>query len=88
MTETQSIIIKCDQCGIDLSPYETAYPRDDIIILSCENIARHTGGFTFSILQTIPFNTKHFCNLICLSEWVEANKTKYRFPKTRAESAE
>jgi hypothetical protein len=63
------IKITCDTCGKDLSPFESNYPNEYILKISCEDIRIRT-GMTYSIYMEppIPYDL-HFCDFDCIKKY-------------------
>lgn len=70
-------IINCDNCGDDISPASTSYPRDDILVLECRNVAIHDQGPIFALAMTpLLRGKKHFCGFKCLGDWTAKKTSK------------
>jgi hypothetical protein len=72
--KTETTTIACDNCGQDISPKVTNYPRADILVLACQNMAI-SSGYMYAVVQYPKLErAHHFCGFRCLGEWAEKHK--------------
>lgn len=70
MEEVTTKII-CDTCNADLSPKLTSYPRIDILVVSCMNIAEHNINAVIYDVYQVPLLERdlHFCGFDCMTNY-------------------
>ena len=66
-------VLACDACEENLI-INTSYPANYSLELNVIDTNRNTTGVVYAVNIIPPFNeTKHFCNLRCLANWVKEN---------------
>lgn len=68
----KQVYIICDACGADLN-VPSLFPNYRLL-LAAERILNPTGEYYCVTLRPPIDCDKHFCNVGCLTVWVEKNK--------------
>ena len=65
--------ITCDTCNTDISPRVTCYPRQDILRVTCLNVAQHLEyQMIYSVaMRPIIEQDLYFCGLECMKKYQE-----------------
>jgi hypothetical protein len=59
----------CDNCEKELI-IESKYPAKFALELKAINVGKNSSGVTYAVAVYPPIDdSKHFCNINCLSEW-------------------